>query len=133
MVLGDSGIASAPLVVPGVDMGRAIRVGVINNPRSWRNTRRKTRQAIQGALSARRRAAHFEEDTLDGLVARTQQLIREGTELLVVNGGDGTVQAALTALFNLPAGTRQPLMVVLKGGTTNTSANCVGYGKGLAP
>lgn len=121
-----------PLVIPGVDVGRAIRVGVINNPRSWRNTRRRTREAIQETLAAHP-SEHFEEDTLDGLVSRTEQLVGHGSELLIVNGGDGSVQAVLTALFNMPAGTPQPLLVVLSGGTTNTTANCLGYGRGLAP
>jgi len=129
---GDRAIDAQPLVVPGVERGRAVRVGVISNPRSWRNLQRDTRQAIQATLAGHA-TEHFEEDTFDGLVSRTQDLIRQGSELIVVNGGDGTVQAALTGLFNRPAGTPQPLLALLSGGTTNTTAHSLGYGQGLAP
>lgn len=124
---------AGPLVTPGVELGRAVSVGVINNPRSWRNMRRKRRRAIQEVLAAHPDARHFEEDSLDGLIGRTVELVSQGAELLIVNGGDGTVQAVLTGLFNMAPGTPQPLLVVLTGGTTNTTAHCVGYGRGLAP
>jgi len=121
-----------PRVIPGIDLGRAIRVGVISNPRSWRNTRPETREAIQRTLAAHR-PEHFEEDTLDGLLSRTRDLIGRDSEVIIVNGGDGTVQAVLTGLFNRPPGTPLPLLVVLSGGTTNTTAHDLGYGSGLAP
>jgi hypothetical protein len=48
-------------------------------------------------------------------------------DLLVVNGGDGTVQAVLTTLFNhRPFGTL-PLLSVLQSGTTSMTARDVGF------
>jgi len=52
---------------------------------------------------------------------------RRGVELVVVNGGDGTVQAVLTALLhNRPFKTMPPL-AVLQSGTTSMTARDVGF------
>jgi Diacylglycerol kinase catalytic domain len=45
-----------------------------------------------------------------------------------VNGGDGTVQAVLSALLAMPLASL-PVLAVLPGGTTNTTARNVGYGR----
>jgi diacylglycerol kinase (ATP) len=119
---------TVPLIVPGTDMGRPIRVGVITNPRSWRNTRRRTRNALREILAAHPHVAEREEDSLDGLLAATRDVVADGAEVIAINGGDGTVQAVLTALLNSDPPERLPLLAVLCGGTTNTTARSTGYG-----
>src|SRR5262249_44437704 len=47
-------------------------------------------------------------------------------ELLIGNGGDGTVQAVLTELFGGPSREYFPLLAVLPGGTTNMVAADIG-------
>jgi hypothetical protein len=58
------------------------------------------------------------------------ELAREDVELLVVNGGDGTLQHALTAILGDAAFEgRQPLVAALRGGRTNMTALDVGAGR----
>jgi diacylglycerol kinase (ATP) len=124
-------VLARPLVRPGTDLGRAIRLAVIHNPKSGGNRRRgrllEIREQIAGA-----RIPHREGDTLEGLVAGTQSLLRDGAEVIAVNGGDGTVQAVLTGLLRADAEGPLPLVAVLPGGTTNTTARNVGYGVGTS-
>ena len=53
-------------------------------------------------------------------------LDRLGTEVLVLNGGDGTVSMALTSLLRRRGGGPLPLLALLPGGRTNMSAGDVG-------
>jgi hypothetical protein len=82
---------------------------------------------ITDLLRAHPGVAHFQERTFDGIAAATREAIDAGTEILVVNGGDGSVQTVLTAMLSMPA-EQLPLLAVLPGGTTNTTARNVGYG-----
>jgi diacylglycerol kinase (ATP) len=106
---------------------RPFRVALISNPTSGRNARRGLLAGIHDLLRGHPGVAHFEETTYDGLVAATRTAMGDDTGIIVVNGGDGTVQAVLTSMLTTPA-THLPLLAVLAGGTTNTTARNVGYG-----
>ena len=54
-------------------------------------------------------------------------------DLLAVNGGDGTVAAVLTTLLLEGPFPRLPLLVLLRGGTTNMTAGDVGAREALLP
>jgi hypothetical protein len=71
--------------------------------------------------------AHFRERTYAGIVDATRAAIDNTTAIIAVNGGDGTVQAVLTSMLSVPVA-RLPILAVLAGGTTNTTARNVGYG-----
>ncbi len=115
--------------MPGEEPRRdPLRVAVISNPTSGRNARRGLLTAIQGLLTLHPSVAHFEQRTFEGIAESTRAALADDTEILVVNGGDGTVQAALTSMFRA-ATDRLPVVVVLPGGTTNTTARNVGYGR----
>ncbi len=114
-------------IVDGVRRDRPLRLGVINNPRSGQNARHGLLDGVRDALRQHPQVPHFEEDTLDGMIAAARELMARETELIVVNGGDGTVQAVLTGLLRTPAA-RVPLLAVLPGGTTNSTARNVGFG-----
>lgn len=120
-----------PRIEPGRETGRAIRVGVVQNPSSGRNRRRGRLRELREILN-RRGIAHREEESFDGLVEATRSLVASGVELLAINGGDGTVQAVLTGLLRAPSLGRPPLVAVVAGGTSNTTARNVGY-RGGAP
>jgi hypothetical protein len=107
-------------------LGRPINVAVLNNPVSGNNRRGNRLTSILDALK-RSGVAHAEADSLDGLIAATQRLLGEGVELVIVNGGDGTVQAVLTGIFRAARSVRLPVLAVLPGGSTNTTARNVGY------
>ena len=70
------------------------------------------------------------------LGATLRQLCPSAADLLVINGGDGTVQATLTELAALLPLSGWPTLAVLPGGTTNQSAfdisGRVSYGRALA-
>jgi hypothetical protein len=103
-------------------------VALISNPKSGRNARRGLLAGIRGLLAAHPGVTHFQERTFDGIAAATREAIGDDTEILVVNGGDGTVQTVLTSMMSTPA-THLPILAILPGGTTNTTARNVGYGR----
>lgn len=99
------------------------RIGLISNPNSQQN--RRGLSMIEGAA----KSAGFEHrvlgDMADLLPALTD-LAADDIELLVVNGGDGTLQAVLTALLEDRPFDDLPLLAVLPRGLTNMSASDVG-------
>lgn len=101
------------------------RVGVLSNPNSGRNRRhlRQIREETKRLPGAVYREAVGPTETATGL----QELLASGAELLVINGGDGTLQAALTWLLG-PDGPaeRMPSLAVIAGGTTNMTAADLG-------
>ena len=116
-----------PTAWPGVDLGRPLRLGVIHNPKSGNNRRRGRLAAVREQLASARVPLR-EADTLEGIVAATRALLGSGAEIIAVNGGDGTVQAVLTGMFRFDLTGPPPLLAILPGGTTNTTARNVGYG-----
>jgi diacylglycerol kinase (ATP) len=114
------------LITPGVDVGRPIRTGVINNPLSFRNKRRHVLPAILNVLRAHPWVMHHEVTRPEDIGAATYSLLDAGCELIVVNGGDGTMQAVLTRLFGSGPLDALPLLAALPAGTTNMVAADVG-------
>lgn len=119
---------SAPLVMPGQRLDRPIRVAALNNPQSGWNRRRGMGPVLDLLDAAG--VPHREADRFEDLAALSAELVAGGAELLIVNGGDGTVQAVLTGLLGGSGHGGSPLIAVLPGGTTNTTARNVGYGAG---
>ncbi len=104
------------------------RIGVLCNPNSGRNRRclREVREEVRRLPGAVYREAVCPAETAFGI----QKLLASGAELLAINGGDGTLQAALSYL--LGPGKRRgkpPPLIVLAGGTTNMTAVDVGARK----
>jgi diacylglycerol kinase (ATP) len=54
-----------------------------------------------------------------------ERLLADGTDLLVLNGGDGTVQKVLTELLGRAPPERWPTFAILPGGTTNMTARSI--------
>ncbi|MEM7022379.1 MAG: diacylglycerol kinase family protein [Pseudomonadota bacterium] len=100
------------------------RVGVVSNPGSRRN--RIGMAGIRDVLGRYSDTLHAEAGEvadLDGIFA---EFARREVDLVVVNGGDGTVQSTLTALCNGNAFERMPELAVLATGMTNLIALDVG-------
>jgi hypothetical protein len=104
-----------------------LRVALISNPKSGRNARRGLLGGIHDLLRSHPDVPHWEERTYDGIVAAARAAVEGDAQILAVNGGDGTVQAVLTSMLTTPAD-HLPVLAVLPGGTTNTTARNVGYG-----
>jgi hypothetical protein len=98
-------------------------IGLISNPKSQGNRR---------GLSAIERAAeeagieHRVLSDMADLRPALEDLAAKGVELLVVNGGDGTLQAVLTVVLEDRPFDRLPLLAVLPRGMTNMSAADIG-------
>jgi hypothetical protein len=99
------------------------RAAVISNPRSERN---RTEGILAPSRLAERAVLHDFRD-LPGILER---LRASGVELIVVDGGDGTVQAVITELMASRSAERwQPKLAVLASGMTNLIAADVGVAR----
>ena len=98
-------------------------IGLISNPKSQQN-----RRGLAAVERAARQAGivHRVLGEMADLRPALRDLAAKEVELLAVNGGDGTLQAALTALLEDPPFARLPLLAALPGGMTNMTAYDVG-------
>jgi hypothetical protein len=105
---------------------RAVRIGMLNNPLSGGN--RKGLQKIQkAAATVRPEVLQREVQTPTDVSETLADFARQEVNILVVNGGDGTVQAALTAIFHHRFFETKPALAVLpSAGTTSMIAGDVG-------
>ncbi len=99
-------------------------VGVLINPLSGKNRQGSaTRlQAIGEHPDVLLQMVQTPQDVYDSLI----DFARRKVNILVISGGDGTIQAVLTVLFHHHPFTIQPQLIVLEGGTTNMIAGDVG-------
>jgi hypothetical protein len=100
-------------------------VGVISNPASRHNARGGL-AAIEAVLAAHPAVPHRLAQTPEQIEAALAELAAAGASCVVLNGGDGTVQAALTTLSLRSPFASTPTLLVLAGGTTNMSAYDLG-------
>lgn len=92
------------------------RVGVISNPRSHLNKHRIRAFTVEEGVLFKRQP-HTPEELKDAL----RSFVAENVELIVIDGGDGTIRDVLTAAAEIyPAGL--PRMAVLPSGKTNALA-----------
>ena len=99
-----------------------MRVGLISNARSERN--KAGLADLDAALAATSDIRHLH---FDGSRPMTELLaLLDGIELLAINGGDGTVQAALTSLLEDRPLDPLPTVAILPRGMANMTAADVG-------
>jgi diacylglycerol kinase family enzyme len=97
---------------------------VLSNPLSGGNKRGL--RPIRKLLSGRPDIQHLEAANPAEIDEALAAFGRAGVNILVINGGDGTIQAALTSLFTRGPFPEFPLLAVLKAGTTSMTAGDVG-------
>jgi len=98
-----------------------MRIGLLNNLRAGRNETRVHR--LLGYLGSHPQVAHVETSSAAVVPEALSELARNEVELLVINGGDGTLQHALTEILGRGEfGERVPLVAMLHGGRTNMTA-----------
>jgi hypothetical protein len=102
---------------------RPLRVGLLHNPLSGR---RRGGDAIRRALAGTRGPGAQRVTTPAEVAAALARCAEDGVDLVVVSGGDGTVQAVLTALFHGRVFEVPPLLAVMPSGTANMIAGDVG-------
>ncbi len=100
------------------------RVGVVTNPGSRRNRVRPG--GIPAVLARYPETLHAEAAEVGDLAGILGEFARREVDLVVINGGDGTVHSALTELCNGGAYAELPAISVLATGMTNLIALDVG-------
>ena len=94
-----------------------MQIGLINNLRAGRNFKQVSR--ILGLLRSYPHVWHVETNHAEALPEAIDDLARRKIDLLVINGGDGTLQHTLTELLvGRPFG-KIPMIAPLAGGRTN--------------
>lgn len=104
-----------------------MRVGLLNNLRAGRSDAQVSR--VLALLRRYPDVLHVETDSARLLPEALAEFARQEVDLLVLNGGDGTLQYALTELLTNPdfAGLRK--IAPLRGGRTNMTALDLGTGR----
>jgi diacylglycerol kinase (ATP) len=98
-----------------------LRIGVVNNLRAGKSQEQVNR--MLGFLSSHPDVLHVETDNAGVMPEALADLARQEVDLLVINGGDGTLQYVLTEILGSRAfGDRVPLVAPLRAGRTNMSA-----------
>jgi diacylglycerol kinase (ATP) len=107
------------------------KIGLISNPGSQRN--RRGLQEIQQVLAGNSDVVHVATAARGELDEVLADFARRGVELLLINGGDGTVQTVLTRLLEKHPFEPLPNLAILPRGMANTTAADVGLrGKAAA-
>jgi len=107
------------LRIKKLQMGGA-KIGLLFNPLSGRIRKRK--DVIMHALEEIPGAIIREATSVAEFNATVSDFIATGIDLLVIAGGDGTVQAVLSHLFIEHPLENWPILAILPGGTTNMTA-----------
>jgi diacylglycerol kinase (ATP) len=100
------------------------KVGVITNPGSLKNKR--SIGDLTDLLSGRPDACHAVPASVAEIPQILADFARREVGVIAVAGGDGTVQAVLTALYGGRPFETPPLLAVVARGTTNMTAADVG-------
>jgi len=98
-----------------------VSVALLSNPRSTGN--RALLPRIRSFCAQHSDIFHYEVEHVDQIGEALRTIARVQPRVLVINGGDGTVQAALTELYHgSHFGTNPPPVAVLPNGKTNLIA-----------
>lgn len=98
--------------------------GILSNCASTRNAAEIS--SVRRAVEKSAHVFHFEFEDVADIPGALAMFAEAGIALLVINGGDGTIQATLSSLVNdRPFGTVPPI-AVLPGGKTNMIAADLG-------
>lgn len=100
-------------------------VAIISNPGS--TTNRKSLPAVRAFIEKSSGIFHVEVHRFEEIPDALLMCARAQPTVLVINGGDGTIQATLSALVHhRPFGENPPPVAVLPGGKTNMIAKDLG-------
>jgi diacylglycerol kinase (ATP) len=106
------------------NMGCCLRVGVLTNPLSGGN--KKGTGAVHDVLAKWPDTLHLEAYEPESITKALSRFAQQGIDLIIINGGDGTIQATLTSLGNNDFFDRLPLLALLRSGTTSMLPRDVG-------
>jgi diacylglycerol kinase (ATP) len=101
-----------------------VQIGLINNLRAGRSDRLVSR--MLGVLRDFPEVHHVETNQAGALPEAIAELARRQADVVIVNGGDGTLQHALTEILGGDDFARVPFVAPLRGGRTNMAAKDLG-------
>lgn len=107
------------------------RIVLVSNSLSTSNQRDLPR--VREVLARYPHVRHLEGDNLPALFRQLETFKTSPPDLLLLNGGDGTIHSALTFLLNKKIFKKLPPIAVLAGGMTNLVAKDLGTGGRAAP
>ena len=118
--------AVGKLARPALECVPRQRIALLSNPRSTGNIAQLPR--IRAFCAEHPDVFHYEVEQAGQIGEAMKTIARVKPKLLVINGGDGTVQAALTELYNGGHfdGEAPPPVAVLPSGKTNLIAMDLG-------
>ncbi|MGX0976482.1 diacylglycerol kinase (ATP) [Roseovarius sp. MBR-51] len=102
----------------------ATRICMISNPTSGNN--RKWQAHIEARLAAYPQVAHHVTRSPQEAEALVPDLAAAQPDVVVINGGDGTIAAALGMILTHWPRDSLPLIIILPGGTANMTAGDIG-------
>jgi diacylglycerol kinase family enzyme len=108
-----------------INSDTAPKIGVLINPLSGGNL--SGLEAVRQVISEHPQVLYQDARTPSEILETLTYFARQDVNLLAVNGGDGTVQAVLTHLFNQRPFRSVPLLAVLQSGTTSMTARDIGF------
>lgn len=112
--------AAAPVARLAAELKRP-RIALLSNPKSTGNIAQLSR--IRAYCADHPEIFHYEVEQADQIGEALRTIARIRPKMLVINGGDGTVQAALTEIHNGGQfGDSPPPVAVLPNGKTNLIA-----------
>jgi len=98
-----------------------LRIGVVNNLRAGKSQEQVSK--MLGFLRSHPDVLHVETESAGVMPEALADLARQEVDLLVINGGDGTLQYVLTEILGSDVfGDKVPLLAPLRAGRTNMSA-----------
>ncbi len=97
-----------------------MQVALLNNLRAGRSGAQVGR--ILSFLSEHPEVIHVETESAGALPEALASIAHRDVDLLLVNGGDGTLQHVLTEILNGDSFERIPMIAPVRGGRTNMSA-----------
>lgn len=103
---------------------------IMANPRSFRMSLRGRLSRIE-ALASNHRIPMEVVTGPEDIRSALEQAVHQGVQLLVIIGGDGTLQAAVTLLAETFPDSDLPAIMMLGGGRTNYTARDIGTHKRL--
>lgn len=108
-------------------MNRPAKIGIISNPMATRL--RREMAAFSDHVSRYEQIYHHVLGDISDVPEILRSFAAEDVELVVINGGDGTVQAVVTSTINDQPFQRIPHFAVFPGGRTNVIAQDLGAGQ----
>lgn len=98
-------------------------IGVISNPGSTRMN--KVLQDFRQVVGSYSGVVYRELSSIDDMEHILRDFAAQGIKLLILSGGDGTLQLGVTAIMNHPIFDEPPVIAILPGGRTNMVAEAL--------